>query len=128
MSEAWRQPSDRCPGRHIPGVIEHWAGGQLHEACIHHPNLKGGGNRTHPASYRPVALTSHLSKVMERLIRGPMVEHLESHGLMNGAKHGSRAGRSTLSQLLVQYDQVLKHLENGNNCEVVYIDFANAFD
>ena len=79
-------------------------------------------------SYRPVALTSHLSKVMERLVRAPMVSHLESQGLMDPAQHGSRAGRSTLSQLLSQYDLVLDLLKDGANCEIVYLDFSKAFD
>ncbi len=62
------------------------------------------------------------------MVRAPIIEFLESRGLMDGAQHGARAGRSTLSQLLVQYDQVLKHLENGNNCEIVYLDFSKAFN
>ena len=87
-----------------------------------------GGDRTLAVSYRPVSLTTHLSKVQERLIRAPMVDYLESHGLMDSTQHGARAGRSTLSQLLVQYDRVLRLLEDGDNCEVVYLDFSKAFD
>ena len=87
-----------------------------------------GGDRTAPASYRPVALTTHLSKILERLVRAPMVDHLESRGLMDPAQHGARAGRSTLSQLLIQQDRILKMLEDGDNCDVVFLDFAKAFD
>ncbi len=79
-------------------------------------------------SYRPVALTSHLSKVLEHLIRGPLVDHLESQGHLDSAQHGARAGCSTLSQLLIQHDAILQMLEDGGNCDVIYLDFSKAFD
>ena len=87
-----------------------------------------GDERTLPSSYRPVALTNHYSKLLERVLRPAMVEHLEAVGALDDSQHGARAGRSTLSQLLVQYQAVLQHLEDGENCEVVYLDFAKAFD
>ena len=87
-----------------------------------------GDDRTLPSSYRPVALTTHLSKLMERVIRAPMVEFLEARGCMEDAQHGGRSGRSTLSQLLVQHDRVLKLLENGGNADIIYLDFSKAFD
>lgn len=60
-----------------------------------------GWHKTLPVSYRPVALTRHLSKLMERLIRKPMVDFLEANSLMEPTQHGARARRSTLSQLLI---------------------------
>ena len=36
-----------------------------------------GGSRSIPKNYRPVALTSHLIKVFERVVRKNLVEHLE---------------------------------------------------
>ena len=35
-----------------------------------------GGNKTLPAEYRPIALSSHIIKTMERIIRKQMVEFL----------------------------------------------------
>ena len=87
-----------------------------------------GGNRTLPASYRPVALTTHLSKIMERVIRSDMVAYMEGNGLVDSQQHGARGGRSTLSQLLIQHEQVLRFLESGDNVDIVYLDFAKAFD
>ena len=75
----------------------------MREAFIS-PNFKGG-DRGRPASYRPIALTSHISKIMERVVRAQLVEYLESTGLLDSTQHGSRPGRSTLSQLIVQYDR-----------------------
>lgn len=53
---------------------------------------------------------------------------LESSGLLNNSQHGFRKGQSCLTQLLSHYDQVLKALEEGGNCDTVYLDYAKAFD
>ena len=81
-----------------------------------------------PKNYRPVALTSHLIKTFEKLIRNHLVQFIEAHGLMNPNQHGFRAGRSCLSQLLQHFDQVTRLLEEGKNADVVYLDFGKAFD
>ena len=36
--------------------------------------------------------------------------------------------RSCLSQLLTHFDRIMKHLEEGKNVDVLYLDFAKAFD
>ena len=87
-----------------------------------------GGSRQEAKNYRPVALTSHLIKVFEKIIRNRVVEFLELNNLMNPNQHGFRAGHSCLSQLLQHFDEVTKLLENGKNVDVVYLDFAKAFD
>ena len=51
-----------------------------------------GGDRSLPKSYYPVALTSHLSKVFERVIWVQLMDYLESRGLLDGSQHGSKGG------------------------------------
>ena len=46
------------------------------------------GSRNTPENYRPVSLTSLLSKLLETLIRDHMVEFLVKHKLINTSKHG----------------------------------------
>ena len=87
-----------------------------------------GESRSEPANFRPVSWTSHLVKTMERVIRKGLVSYLERNKLMDETQHGSRAGRSTLSQLLEHQDEILKELEQGNNVDTVYLDFSKAFD
>ena len=57
-----------------------------------------------------------------------MVKFLENSGAMNINQHGFRNGRSCLSQLLAHYDFILSKLETGQNVDVIYLDFAKAFD
>ena len=86
------------------------------------------GDRTAAANYRPIALTSHLSKILERVVRKDLVDFLSTNKLMDPRQHGSRAGHSTLSQLLQHYGNILDHMENKVNTDVIYLDFSKAFD
>ena len=53
---------------------------------------------------------------------------MEANNLYNPGQHGFRTGRSCLSQLLDHFDRVLEAIENGKNVDVIYTDFAKAFD
>ena len=87
-----------------------------------------GGSRAHPAQYRPVALTSHIVKVFERVVRRALISHLELRNLLPEGQHGFRKHRSTLTQLMSHWDQVVDLLEEGKTVDVIYTDFAKAFD
>ena len=78
------------------------------------------GSRGLPKNYRPVALTSHIVKVFERVIRIALVRHLEDSNLLPEGQHGFRALRSTLTQLLSYWETILQELEDGNGVDVIY--------
>ena len=86
------------------------------------------GNKTLPENYRPVSLTSHLTKLFERIIRKKIMQHIEVNSLLSKNQHAFRPGRSCLSQLLEHIEYVLQLLETKCNIDVVYLDFAKAFD
>ena len=46
---------------------------------------------------------------------------------MDSCQHGSRKGRSTLSQLLEHHDEIVKILEKNENVDSIYTDFEKAF-
>ena len=77
---------------------------------------------------RLVALTSHLIKIFEKCVRNKIVEHMENHHLFSDKQHSFRKGRSCLSKLLAHHDWVLNNLAEGRNVDVVFLDFAKAFD
>ena len=87
-----------------------------------------GGSRSLPKNYRPVALTSHVVKVFERVVRKALVKHLEENYLLPNGQHGFRSSRSTLTQLLTYWDTILSELEQGHGVDVIYTDFSKAFD
>ena len=87
-----------------------------------------GGSRSLPKQYRPVALTSHLIKVFERVMRKALVSHIEENNLLPNGQHGSRPMRSTLTQLLAHWDVILDGLVEGEGVDSIYLDFSKAFD
>ena len=87
-----------------------------------------GKDRTKTANYRPVSLTSNVMKIFEKLVRKKITEHMEANELFNPNQHGFRSGRSCISQLLNHHTKILEELELGKRIDVIYLDFAKAFD
>ena len=102
----------------VPGICKH---------ALIVPVYKGK-SRSLPQNYRPIALTSHLVKVFEKVVRSNLVKFMEQHRLFNHSQHGFRGGRSCLSQLLNHFDRITSLLEDGSAVDVIYLDFAKAFD
>ena len=75
-----------------------------------------------------MALTSHIIKMFERVVRRWLVAHLEENDLLPDGQHGFRAKRSCLTQLLSYWDNILDQMEEGKGVDAVYTDFAKAFD
>lgn len=86
------------------------------------------GNRQEPGNYRPVSLTSVVSKVLESLIRDRLLQHLTENNLLSNYQHGFRPGRSCSTQLVEVLDQWSRVLEEHSPLDVVYFDFRKAFD
>jgi len=86
------------------------------------------GNRTLASNYRPVALTSHVIKIYERVLRQKMVAFIETNGILGDNQHGFRSGRSCLTQLLGHYDDIMNGLINDKDVDAIFLDYAKAFD
>ena len=87
-----------------------------------------GGDRTKPQNYRPISLTSHITKIFEKIVREKITNYMTANEKFNDNQHGFRNGRSCVSQLLNHYDTILESLENETEVDVIYLDFAKAFD
>ncbi|GAB1597698.1 hypothetical protein Ahia01_000046400, partial [Argonauta hians] len=86
------------------------------------------GSRAEAKNYRPISLTSHIGKILERIVRKKLLTFLESNNLLTSTQHGFRPGKSCLTQLLEHYDWLLGQLLAKSDVDVIYLDFANAFD
>ena len=71
------------------------------------------GSKLHPANYRPIALTSNIIKIFERVVRNQLVKYLETNNLISNNQHGFRKGHSCLSELLAHYDEILSNINNS---------------
>ena len=86
------------------------------------------GKKSNALNYRPVSLTSIVCKVMERIVRDRIVDHLIKHKLLSKLQHGFRANRSCLTQLLEYFQEVHDMLDAGKPVDAIYLDCKKAFD
>ncbi|EYC21212.1 hypothetical protein Y032_0020g6 [Ancylostoma ceylanicum] len=86
------------------------------------------GSRNDVKNYRPICLTSSISKVLERIICRKIVSYLSENDLISPNQHGFLSNRSTTSALLSTVPLWHKEIEKGNFVSVCYIDYRKAFD
>jgi hypothetical protein len=65
---------------------------------------------------------------MESLVRDHLMEHFTKNNLFSKKQFGFIKGRSTVLQLLTVLDKWTATLEEGGNTDIIYTDFAKAFD
>ncbi len=78
--------------------------------------------------YRPISLTSVVCKMIERIIRDKIVEHMESHNLFSVHQYGFRKGYSCVTQLIEVLDEWTEIIDQSDSVDVVFLDFKKAFD
>ena len=81
-----------------------------------------------PSNFRPISLTSCVSKLMEAVIRDHVVQFATNQKLLNYSQFGFVKGKSCVLQLLDFLDNVTHALNDGDCFDCVYMDFAKAFD
>ena len=86
------------------------------------------GSKNSVENYRPVSLTSQVCKLFEMIVRDSIVKHLDSFGLIKSSQHGFRRSGSCLSNVLQFLDEVTSQLDSHKSVDVLYLDFAKAFD
>ena len=69
-----------------------------------------------------------MGKILENIVKEGMVKHLNKFQLIRPSQHGFTSGKSCLSNLLVFLEQVTKELDEEKAVDLVYLDFAKAFD
>ena len=92
------------------------------------PIRKPGKDPTKPTSYRPIALTSHMCKIMERMITERLTYYLESKGLIASYQSGFRKGRGTMDPVVCLESDVRKALGNKESLVAVFFDVEKAYD
>jgi len=86
------------------------------------------GSKAKPGNYRPVSLTSICCKVLEKIVRDKIVGHLKENNLISTAQHGFVNNRSCTTNLLEYLEDVTAKIDEGKSLDVIYLDFAKAFD
>ena len=92
------------------------------------PLFKNKGNISDIGNYRPISMLSAFSKIFEKVLHKSIVEHLDSHDILNDSQYGFRKKRSTLHALLNATENVYKALDMKLHTLGIFIDFSRAFD
>lgn len=86
------------------------------------------GDRSDPANYRPIAVTSVLCKVMERIINAQLIHYLEDHSIVNDRQYGFRPKRSTGDLLAYVTHLWGEAMDKYGESLAVSLDISKAFD
>jgi hypothetical protein len=86
------------------------------------------GDKSQPANYRPISLTSVCCKLLEHIIHSNIITFLDENGILNDAQHGFRKRRSCESQLILTINDLAKGLDAGSQIDAILLDFSKAFD
>lgn len=86
------------------------------------------GDKTRVDNYRPISLTSVVCKCMEKIVRRSLMQHMLDNNLLSAQQHGFVPGRSCITQMLEVLDKWTEAVDQGETIDVVYLDFAKAFD
>jgi hypothetical protein len=149
LADALESAKDTAPGRdritasmlrHLPSTAREvllnlinlsWRSGVLPEEWKHStviPVLKPLKIPTEPLSYRPVALTSCLCKIMERIIHSRLSWYLEKNQLLSPTQSGFRKKRGTIDNLVRLEHSIQSALHNEQYTIAVMLDLEKAYD
>ncbi|UYV82600.1 hypothetical protein LAZ67_22000078 [Cordylochernes scorpioides] len=78
-------------------------------------------------SYRPISLTSNLSKIYEKVIKKKIYEYYMQNNLLSPKQHGFIKSKSTITALNNIIDIIMEH-KTKELTALVTIDIAGAFD
>lgn len=84
------------------------------------------GDKGSVENYRPISLTSLVMKIFEKVIRDELLAKCQNK--LNPFQHGFLPQKSCTTQMLLFTDSLSLSLNDKVRADVVYFDFAKAFD
>ena len=92
------------------------------------PFNKPGKDPSNAGNYRPIALTSHMCKWMEKILVRRLNYFLEQKGLMAPYQSGFRTGRSTMDAVVKVSNEIEKTFKMKEIMAIVFYDIEKAYD
>jgi ribonuclease HI len=92
------------------------------------PILKPGKDPVSPNSYRPIALSSVLCKIMEHLVKNRLEWILENRNIISKTQFGFRKGMGTMDSLSILTSDIRLALTRGEHVVGVFLDVTAAYD
>nr|CDJ90481.1 RNA-directed DNA polymerase (reverse transcriptase) domain containing protein [Haemonchus contortus] len=81
-----------------------------------------------PENYRPVSITSLFCRLFEKVLKKHVSRHLSSNHIVSRHQHGFTPGLSVETNMIECLDDWTEALDDKLSCDVIYFDFAKAFD
>jgi len=75
-----------------------------------------------------VSLTAICCKLLEHTITSNIRKHLSQNKILHDSQHGFRSKRSCETQLVISIQDLAKSLADGNQIDIILLDFSKAFD
>jgi exonuclease III len=85
------------------------------------------GDKEDLNNWRPIAMTSSVSKIYEKIFLNRLENHLQVNNYVSPQQHGFQKGKSTLTALYDFVETVYNSLEAREKLNVILYDFSNAF-
>jgi hypothetical protein len=80
------------------------------------------------SDYRPISILPSLSKVIEKILKEQITEHLNKFGLLDQYQSAYRVAHSTSSAVLNIVDDIRRSADSNKATILVLLDFTKAFD
>ena len=92
------------------------------------PSMEEQGDRTEVTNFRPIALLSPVSKLVEKEIQCQINEHMKLNNLWNNDMHAYRENFSTISALVDIMETWTENMDRNLQNLSVFLDLSSAFD
>uniref|UniRef100_A0A673MAK6 Uncharacterized LOC107721237 n=1 Tax=Sinocyclocheilus rhinocerous TaxID=307959 RepID=A0A673MAK6_9TELE len=122
---------DGAMGKFLDLYNRVWEEGRLPNAwkeAIIIPIRKPGKDPSKPSNYRPIALTSNICKLMERMVTDRLTYLLEKRGILTKYQSGFRKGRGTMDPVVCLENEIRKAQVNKESVIAVFFDVEKAYD
>jgi len=92
------------------------------------PVNKNKGEKSENSNYRPIAVLSCMSRILEKIMCRSLYEYCVSHELLIRANLGYKRNDSTVNQLRAINHNIYKSLDSGKDVCAIFLDVSKAFD
>ena len=92
------------------------------------PVFKNVGQGSTAKNYCPITVLSAVTKVLEKLVKNRIVDHLEKCGHFSDFQYGFRLSRSTADLLTVVSNRIARAFNKSGATQTVALDISKAFD